>query len=230
MSNPIQVYLSCFNEEGSISNNIHETLNAVSRYNCEVIVVDNASTDTTADLVKRLQGKYSKLRLIQLERNMGYSGSVFAAIKDAKAENIVILDGDLQFPPCYIEQLIIERRKGFELVFVERINLVGSPGRKIASRFFIRLLKILVSFPHRDINGGMRLLSRSFYSQISAMNQGRLANVELWWRASRNKIPYSFVPIKPRNRLSGKSSIPWRRPIKLLIESIVEIQGIKKLN
>lgn len=226
----LQIYLSCFNESESIGSNLLELYSVINlKFNeFEVIVVDNASEDSTPEIVGTMTKQYSNLRLARLETNLGYSGSINYAIKDASAELLLIMDGDFQFSPEYTSKMLDKIQEGNEIVFIRRMNLVGERNRRIASKFFVKLLRLMMKFPHEDLNGGMRLMTRDFYSQHPPIPKGRLANVALWWKAHGASIKYDFVDVIPRARKGGESSIPWNKPIRLFFESVVELIKIRK--
>lgn len=230
MNYKFQIYLSCYNEAETISRNIDELFMTFIADDCsfEIIVVDNNSTDSTQSKVLEQTQKYDNLRIITLSENLGYSGSVLTAIRDATADYIVVMDGDFQFPPIYIRPLYEKLLEGNEIVFIHRTKLIGSLNRKIASRFFVVVLWLVMRFPHTDLNGGMRIMTRNFYRQVLDLPRGRLANVALWWYAKKNSFPYDFIKVEPRERDGGKSSIPWNQPLRLFIESLRELKSIKR--
>jgi GT2 family glycosyltransferase len=69
----------------------------------EVIVVDNASTDGTADFVAE---KYPTVRLIRNERNLGFSGGVNIGLAQAAGEILVLLNQDTLVEPTWLKELI----------------------------------------------------------------------------------------------------------------------------
>jgi len=70
---------------------------------CEIIVVDNASTDGTVDLLKR---EFSQVKLIANSGNKGFSAANNQAIKIAKGEYLLLLNPDTVVHPCSLDTLI----------------------------------------------------------------------------------------------------------------------------
>src|SRR5258708_37221239 len=76
----------------------------------EVVVVDNGSTDRTADLMAAICAKNARWKFLRLSRNFGYQNSITAGMLAARGEAIMIIDADLQDPPDMIPQFIAQLR------------------------------------------------------------------------------------------------------------------------
>ncbi len=68
-----------------------------------LVIADNASTD---DSIAFLSAWYPELRLIQLDKNLGYAGGYNAALEKIKADYYVLLNSDIEVPPNWIEPVI----------------------------------------------------------------------------------------------------------------------------
>ncbi len=69
----------------------------------DLVIADNASTD---DSIAFLSAWYPELRLIQLDKNLGYAGGYNAALEKIKADYFVLLNSDIEVPPKWIEPVI----------------------------------------------------------------------------------------------------------------------------
>ena len=70
----------------------------------EVIVVDNASTDGTPEMVEEIAG--GRARLVLLTRNLGYSGGFNQALRLAGGDFLLLLNPDVRLDPDFIEQAL----------------------------------------------------------------------------------------------------------------------------
>jgi dolichol-phosphate mannosyltransferase len=103
----ISVVIPAFNEEGNIGRLVAETFEAVPDSMLgEVIVVDDCSTDGSADEVNGLKTLFSKLRLVRHLTNAGQSASLRTGILAARFPVIAQMDGDGQNDPVDIPALV----------------------------------------------------------------------------------------------------------------------------
>ncbi|HEY2336867.1 MAG TPA: glycosyltransferase family 2 protein, partial [Burkholderiales bacterium] len=116
----LSVLIPAYNEEASI----RQVLTAVSAQRIagvtlEVIVVDDASTDRTVEVVKQCAGLYQTL--ISLPRNGGKGAAVIAGLRAATGDYVLVQDADLEYNPDeYAGLLKPVRDFGAELVMGSR--------------------------------------------------------------------------------------------------------------
>lgn len=92
-----------FNEADTLPEVIEKTFSAAEQLNPlkhEVIVVDDGSTDNTAEIIKELQKTFSNLRIIRHNRNLGIGRSLASGYNAAVYENVCAIPGDGQFNPA----------------------------------------------------------------------------------------------------------------------------------
>jgi len=96
-----------FNEEKTIAETIEHILD-IDYDILEIIVVNDCSTDNTQEILDKLKNKYSKLKIINNEKNLGKAGSLNKALKIARGELIAVVDAD-----SYPAKDSIEKMTGF---------------------------------------------------------------------------------------------------------------------
>ena len=224
-----EVFVSMRKEEDNINDFCFDLLGACQQLGTfSITVIDNNSDDNS---IKNLQPLIDskKISVIKLDKDVGYTGSVDLAIKSSKSNMTVIVDGDGQFSANYIAGFLDQLREGHDLVLPVRTNLIGSVIRRFASRVLVFLCRRMLGFAGPDINGGIRALSGNFIYQYISIGQGfRLANPALFYQARMQNLSISFVTISPKDRNSGASFIPWGKPWRLFIESVREINVIRR--
>jgi len=106
----ISIVLPVFNEAENLPilwEELQPVLKSIGRA-AEVIVVDDGSTDGSADIVRLVQATDPRVRLIQLARNAGLSSAFAAGLRTARGRIVVTLDADLQSDPADIPALLAQ--------------------------------------------------------------------------------------------------------------------------
>lgn len=206
----ITIIIPAYNEEESIGEDIDTIIETMEKtnYKYEVIVVDDGSTDKTAQIVKRKKG----VRLIQHPYNRGVGAARKLGILKAKGEIIVMTDGDGTYPNQDIPKLL-SYIGDFDMVVGARIGKnVQWPLIRLPARWFIRkLASYLMATRISDLNSGLRAfkkdLARRFFN-ILPDNHSWVSTITLAFLANGYSIKY--IPIDYYKR-KGKSTI---HPIK----------------
>ena len=101
---PISIIIPAYNEEKSIARAI-KSATAQSLKNIEIIVVNDASPDKTAEIVKQIASTDNRVKLISHNKNMGLNQSRLTGLSIAQGEYIQFLDADDSLEKNAIEQL-----------------------------------------------------------------------------------------------------------------------------
>ena len=134
----ISVVSPCFNEEG----NVEEMVRRVSRvfealpgYDYEYIFIDNASTDATLQILKRIAHENKRIKIIVNTRNFGHNRSPYYALLQATGDAVIFLASDMQDPPEMIADFINKWEEGYKVVLA-----VKTQSSETAAMFFVRKL------------------------------------------------------------------------------------------
>jgi glycosyltransferase involved in cell wall biosynthesis len=126
---------------------------------CELLYVDDGSTDGSADLIRKLQVDEPDLvRAILLRRNFGKSGALAAGFDNARGELIVTLDADGQDVPGELPTMIAALED-------QRLDLVGGwrrerddrSSKRVQSRIYNAVTRRLTGLDLHDFNTGYKL-------------------------------------------------------------------------
>lgn len=104
-SYPVALIIPNFNGEALLRANLPSVLSAAGRYpgGCEVIVVDDASTDESAGVLKR---EFPPVRLVRHAENRGFSAAIHSGVDAAQAEFLVFLNSDVRPDADFIAPLV----------------------------------------------------------------------------------------------------------------------------
>ncbi len=156
----LSVVVPLFNEVENLPvllNQLDEALGKSDRfcarkYDYEIILVDDGSTDGTVDLCQKLAADDSRLKLVLFRRNFGQTAAMQAGIDHSCGDVIVTMDGDLQNDPADIPMMIAKIESGYDLVHGWRRNRKdGVFLRKIPSKAANWLISKTTGFPIHDL-------------------------------------------------------------------------------
>lgn len=115
----ISVITPCYNEEDNVDElyvRVKAELARLPQYDYEIIFIDNHSTDTTPDKLRKLASIDKEVKVIINTRNFGHIRSPYYGILQSSGDATVYLASDLQDPPEMIGQFIKHWEEGFKLV------------------------------------------------------------------------------------------------------------------
>lgn len=115
----ISIVTPCYNEEGNVEelhNRIKTIFKSLPQYRYEHIFIDNASTDNTVPLLKKLAEQDSNVKVILNARNFGHIRSPFYGLLQAQGNAVVLMASDLQDPPEILPELLQKWELGFKVV------------------------------------------------------------------------------------------------------------------
>lgn len=138
----ISVVTPCFNEEENIRE-VHrqvQDLFAGLEYDYEHIFIDNASTDKTAAILRKIAQRDKKIKVILNSRNFGHIRSPYYGLLQAQGDAAVLLVADLQDPVILLQDFLTEWKKGFKIVVG-----VKNQSEESAMFFFIRKMYYTLS-------------------------------------------------------------------------------------
>ncbi|QAY77040.1 glycosyltransferase [Sphingosinicella sp. BN140058] len=126
----ISIVTPCYNEEENVRElvaRIRGVFAQLPDYDYEHILIDNASTDGTAQVLRQLAGEDSRTKVILNTRNFGHIRSPYHAILQASGEAVIHLVADLQDPPEMIPDFLAKWSEGFKVVLGVKTQSQESP-------------------------------------------------------------------------------------------------------
>lgn len=152
MKKLISIVTPCYNEEDNVqllSNQVQTVFaSQLPNYDYEHIFIDNASTDATVSLLKKLAADDKRIKLIINSRNFGHIRSPVHGIFQAQGDAVISLVADLQDPPDMIPELIQQWELGHDTVLAIKKdsdeNSVMFKLRKMYYRFLARCAEIKI--------------------------------------------------------------------------------------
>lgn len=177
---------------------LHPLLKKLVKITKNIIVVDDGSTDSTANIAK----KYTK-HCLSHESNLGKGASMRRgadlAFNKLKADYVIFMDGDGQHDPNDLQHFfaLLDQKKPPQLIFGLRNLKQGmSLGRVAGNRSISFLIWILYDFYISDSLSGYKAISKEIYPKLRWQSNNYSVEVEISCRTARNYLPFATVPIK----------------------------------
>lgn len=184
----------------------------------ELIIVNDHSTDATADLAQKLCGKYANIRLVNNLKDKGFAGAIEAGFANAKGEVVIPVMADLCDDLSTIKKMFDKINEGYDVVCGSRYikggsRLGGSKIKGFFSCFVGRSLHYLLGLPTSDIANAFKMYRKTVVDSIDVKSKGFEISMEIPLKAYYRGFKISEVPTAWRERTKGKSSF---RMFKLL--------------
>ena len=195
----LSVVLPALNEEKNVEQAILSARDAAMTVAdaCEVIVVDDGSTDDTADRARR-----AGARVVSHGDNRGYGAALRSGFQAAQQPWIFQMDCDNQFDPREIKKLV-ELAPDAQLVIGIRSDRADSWKRRAAGRAWNRLCRLTFGYLAQDIDCGFKLLNRDAVARLPLESNGACISVELCIAARAAGYRIRETPVGHYPRTTG---------------------------
>jgi len=198
----ISVVTGCFNEADNVEElcrRVREAIIPLGRYRYEHIFIDNASTDGTVEVLRRIAAEDPNVRVIVNARNFGHIRSPLHALYQASGDCVISLVADLQDPPEMIADLIREWENGYSMVLGIKRTSAENPLMFWLRRKYYRLVSRLSSVETLENFTGFGLYDRRVIEIVKSFGdpypyfRGMIAEIGL----PHKTIPYD-QPVRKR--------------------------------
>lgn len=153
----LSIIVPVFEEQDSLNQLYSEIKKNVNdKYNWELIFVNDGSKDKSKQIILDLIDSDSNVKLIDFLTNKGKSEALNAGFQKCIGDIVITLDADLQDDPDEIEKFISEVRKTNGLVSGWKKNRLDSFSKRIQSKIFNYVLRLLTSINIHDFNCGFK--------------------------------------------------------------------------
>jgi glycosyltransferase involved in cell wall biosynthesis len=215
----VSIVIPALNEEEGICG----TIDAISTkqlaeydYECELIVVDNGSTDRTAELAREAGAR------VVFEPRRGYGSALKAGFRAATGDFIATLDADLTYPAYEIPRLVcLLEEKNLDFISTNRLQSF-SPGafsarNLVGNRLLSLVAGVVYRLPFKDSQSGMWIFRRDVLSKMVLRSDGMALSEEIkveaafWAKLRCLEVPISYEPragkVKLRAYMDGLENL-----------------------
>jgi glycosyltransferase involved in cell wall biosynthesis len=140
----LSIVSGCFNEAGNVEDlvaRVTKVMESLPKYDYEQIIIDNASTDGTPDILRRLASGNPRLKVILNARNFGHIRSPYHGLLQSSGDAIIYVASDLQEPPELIPDFVRKWEEGAKAVVAIKESSDESPLFFAIRRLYYRLVE-----------------------------------------------------------------------------------------
>lgn len=220
----LSIIVPIYNESAGLLKNIPIILDWATQTNLdfEIILVNDGSEDDSWDLIEQLSIENSLIKGICFSRNFGKEAAVFAGLRSAEGEAIIVMDADLQHPPSLIPKMVEKWKEGYKVIEAIKRTRSDSWISKKRASFFNRTLQKLTGLDLQN-SSDYKLIDKDVLSNILSLNE-----VNTFYRAM---VTWTGFPVKQiffdvKEREEGESKFSLKSLASLAIHGIVSFSSI----
>lgn len=223
----ISLVIPMFNEEANIDHALAYAVEALSQHarDYEIIIVDDASTDQSPEIVRRSIAGNPKIRLIRHDFNQKLGASLRNGFSAAQNELILYMDADLPFDPDTLGRAI-------RAMNVTRADVISGYRFDRTTEGFRRtvytiaynlLIRVLFRIYIRDINFSFKLMKREVLQAIDLKSEGSLIDAELIVKARNHGFFIQQIGLDYFPRVLGTSHLSGLDVIAKIFRELVTL-------
>ena len=221
----ISVIVPCLNEEAAVGNVVDQALEGIQRSGLpgEVVVVDNGSTDSSAEVAAAHGAR------VVSEPRRGYGSAYLAGLAATEGDYLVMGDADETYPLDELARFVDRLEQGDDLVIGSRFkgtihgDAMPFLNRFVGNPILTGMLNVLFGVKVSDAHCGMRAVRREALPVLDLHSTGMEFASEMVFKAYRRGLSVSEIPIDYYPRV-GESKLnrfgdAWRHVRFMLLYS-----------
>lgn len=187
-------------------------------HTCNLLFVDNCSSDGTLDIIRGLRGQDSRVFFLGLSINVGYQRSMECGLRNAVGDFFVVIDVDCEDPPEMIEDFIKVQKQGFDIVYGERVDRTEGALIKGLRKVFYRVTRF-ISDEHFFVDMAEFCIITSEVRDALVQDMSSFPFI----RASIGRVGFDYkgLPYKRHGRVAGKSNFNLYRMTTFAVAGIL---------
>jgi glycosyltransferase involved in cell wall biosynthesis len=201
----------------------------------EILIVDDASTDTTGKIADELAAEDPHVRVVHHEVNRKLGGSVKTGFTEARGDLILYTDGDLPVDMLDLEKAVrLLRIYQADIVSAYRHDRTLEGSRRVIYSFFYNhLVRLVLGLRVRDANFAFKLIRRRVLDHVRLQSEGSFIDVELLAKAKRLGFHITQFGVDYFPRTRGESTLSSlgviRKTVTEMLRLAPEIRRLRRL-
>lgn len=209
MPSSVSVVLPAYNEEANIGAVVARALEVMPGMvdEFEVIVVDDGSTDDTAEVARSLVTEhFPRVRLVSHARNEGYGAAIRTGFSYAKHELVFYTDADNQFDLSELSYFLPMMRE-HDVVVGFRVYRYDTVVRSFLSWTYNRIVRVAFRVRVRDVDCSFKLFRREVIEKITIECPNFFVDTELVAKARKWNFRIAEKGVRHYPRFAGETTV-----------------------
>jgi glycosyltransferase involved in cell wall biosynthesis len=204
----LSLILPCFNEADRLPATLATYLAhlPVDPGAVEILVVDDGSSDATAEVAQAVAARDTRVRVLRSQPNHGKGFAVRTGMLAAAGNLLLFTDADGAYGPADLERVVLALAEAPVAIGTRRPDSGTPLARQVASRAFNQALRVLSDLPFTDTQCGLKAFRREAAHQLfgRAKVNGFAFDVELLLLARRLGLPVAEIPVRAQARFGSR--------------------------
>jgi glycosyltransferase involved in cell wall biosynthesis len=218
----LSIFFPAYNDGGTIASLVITAVKvaATLTQDYEVIVVNDGSSDDTAEILDELAKIYpGRVRIVHHEQNRGYGGALRTGFATATKDLVFYTDGDGQYDPSEVTALWSKMADDVDWVNGWKISRSDPIHRIIIGRLYHHYVKLLFGLRVRDVDCDFRLMRRRIFDVVRLEKNSGVICLEMMKKFQDAGFRVAQHPVHHYHRAHGQSQFfNFRRVGRTLID------------
>ena len=219
----LSVFFPAYNDGGTIASMVvmAERTARTLTDDHEIIVVNDGSSDATAEVLSELTAVYPRLRVVTHAANQGYGAALRSGFRAATRSLIFYTDGDAQYDPRELPVLWrrLAAHPGVDLVNGYKISRADPLHRIVIGRVYHHVVKLLFGLRLRDVDCDFRLIRREVFERVTLEKNSGVICLEMMKKIQDAGFRIAEVPVHHFHRAYGVSQFfNFRRIVRTALD------------
>lgn len=204
----ISAFFPAYNDAGTIASMIVTVLLTLREItdDYEVLVINDGSKDHTPQVLDELARTYpNEVRVIHHAQNKGYGGALRSGFSNARKDWIFYTDGDAQYDPRELKNLVALANDDVDLVNGWKIERNDPLHRIIIGRIYQYIIKLTFGLRLKDVGCDFRLMRRAIFDKVTLVENSGVICVELMKKTQDAGFRLTETPVHHFHRAYGRS-------------------------